>query len=124
MGDRTALLISCSAEEAAAIRERAQVDRRTLSSYVLGILFRWMDIEERLLISQQDTGRLLSPYTHLRAPGKRTTMLIRCSKDEADRIRAGAKRRSTTISWFVVQTLNLTRSAQSRMLNESRNKPK
>ncbi|HKV25561.1 MAG TPA: hypothetical protein VJN93_13290 [Candidatus Acidoferrum sp.] len=122
MGDRTALIISCTVEQAAAIHQRAESERRTLSGYVLRIVSRWLDIEERLLISQQETGRPLSPYLRVRPAGKRTTMLIRCSKQEADRIRAGAKRRFTTISWFIVQTLNLSWSAKDRMLTEFRDK--
>lgn len=35
----------------------------------------------------------------------RTTMLIRCSTEEAKRIRAAAQHRSTSISDFVIQTL-------------------
>src|SRR5215831_8570021 len=49
-------------------------------------------------------------------PSNRTTMLIRCSKEEAQRIRAGAKRRSTTISHFVLHALAVSWSAGDSIL--------
>lgn len=120
MTGRTALIISCSQEQAATIHQRAELERRTLSGYVLRILMRWLDLEERLVGIQQDTGHPLSAYRPVRFPGPRTTMLLRCSKEEAERIRAGAKRRGTTISWFVLHSLALCWSAEDRVLFESR----
>ena len=121
MTHRTALIISCSREQAAAIHERAELERRTVSAYVLRILMRWLDLEERLVGIQQDSGRPLTAYHPVRPPGPRTTMLLRCSKEEAHRIRAGAKRRATTISWFVLHSLALCWSAEDRVVMESRN---
>ena len=122
MADRTALIISCSREQAANIHLRAEAERRTVSAYVLRILMRWLDLEERLVGIQQDSGRPLTAYQPVRFPGSRTTMLIRCSKEEAHRIRIGAKRRGTTISWFVLHSLALCWSAEDRVLMESGNK--
>lgn len=119
---RTALLISCSQEQAATIRKRAEFERRTMSGYVLRIVVRWLDLEDRLLVMQREGGRRLSVYQSVRASGRRATILIRCSKDEAQRIRAGAKRRSTTISWYVLNTLSLSWSAGDRTLMAFRNK--
>ena len=115
MSERTALIISCSREQAAAIHQRAGFERRTVSAYVLRILMRWLDLEERLASKQE---RPLTAYHPVRPAGTRTTMLIRCSKAEAHRIRAGANRRCTTISWFVLHTLALAWSAGDRMLIE------
>jgi len=115
MSDRTALIISCSREQAAAIHQRAAFERRTVCAYVLRILMRWLDLEERLAARQE---RPLTAYHPVRPSGERTTMLIRCSKVEAHRIKAGAKRRCTTISWFVLHTLALAWSAGDRMLTE------
>ena len=117
MTDRTALIISCSREQAVTIHQRAASERRTVSAFVLRILMRWLDLEERLARQQE---RPLTAYHPVRPSGKRTTMLIRCSKDEAHRIRAGAKRRCTTISWFVLHTLALAWSAGDRMLVDFR----
>jgi|SRR5215831_15743267 len=122
MADRTALIISCTREQAATIHQRADLERRTLSGYVLRILMRWLDLEERLIGIQQETGRPLTAYQPVRFPGPKTTMLLRCSKEEAHRIRVGAKRRGTTISWFVLHSLALSWSAKDRMLTESRNR--
>src|SRR5215469_6184721 len=110
MNDRTALIISCSREQAAAIHERAQGERRTVSSYVLRILMRWLAHEEQL-VPQKD-GRPLTPYQPVRPVGERTKMLIRCSNEEAQSIRAGAKRRCTTISWYVLHALAVSWSAK------------
>lgn len=113
MSDRTALLISCSQEQAATIRQQAEFERRTLSAYVLRIVLRWLDLEDRLLVMQQEGGRRLSAYQPVRPTGRRTTILVRCSKEEAQRLRVGAKRRSTTISWYVLHTLSLSWSADA-----------
>ena len=122
MTDRTALIISCSREQAATIHLRAELERRTVSGYVLRILMRWLDLEERLVSIQQPSRRPLTAYQPVRFPGPRTTMLLRCSKEEAHRIRVGAKRRGTTISWFVLHSLALSWSAKDRMLIGSRNR--
>lgn len=122
MSDRTALIISCSREQAATIHQRAELERRTVSAYVLRILMRWLDLEERLVGIQHDTGRRLTAYQPVRFPGPRTTMLIRCATEEAHRIRMGAKRRSTTISWFVLHSLALCWSAEDRLPTGARNK--
>src|SRR5215469_5717071 len=120
MSDRTALIISCSQEVAARIHQRAASERRTVSAYVLRILMRWLDLEERLVVRQEEGGRPLTLYHPVRPSGKRTTMLLRCSKEEAQRIRTGAKRRCTTISWFVIYTLALSWSADDRVFMETR----
>ena len=116
MSDRTALIISCSQEEAARIHQRAALERRTVSGYVLRILMRWLDLEERLAKQQEQP---LTAYHAVRPSGARTTILIRCSNAEAHRIRAGAKGRCATISWFVIQTLVLSWSAADRVLKET-----
>jgi len=122
MTDRTALIISCSREQAAIVHQRADLERRTVSGYVLRILMRSMDVEDRVVLIQQDSGRPLTPYQPVRLPGPRTKILLRCSKAEAQRIREGAKRRRTTISWFVLYTLSFSWSAEDRMFMEFRNK--
>lgn len=116
MSDRTALIISCSREQAAAIHQRAEIERRTVSGYVLRILIRWLDLEDKILAIQQGTTRRLTSQRVMYPPGKRTTMLLRCSKEEAERIKAAAKRRCTTISWYVLHTLSLAWTARDRVL--------
>jgi uncharacterized protein (DUF1778 family) len=105
--DRTALLIHCSAQEAKIIRERAILQRRTISGYVLNVMMRVVARDERLFT---ELGRLqrwdrIFVWNSLRPVGPRTTLLLRCSVQESARIRLAAKRRGATISAFVTHTL-------------------
>jgi len=107
MPDRAALLLSCSSEEARIIRERAKLQHRGISSYMLDILTRALQFEDRLLAKG---GGVYSLYKNIcRTPdlplGPRTTMLLRCSAQESERIRWAAKMRDTTISEFVLHCL-------------------
>jgi hypothetical protein len=107
MGGRTALLICCSVEEAKKIRSEAAFEHRTVAGYVLNILSRALRLEERLaaqLSRFQQLNRVLA-RAPVRDPGARTTMLIRCSVEEANHIRIAAKRRDTTISGFVLHCI-------------------
>lgn len=105
---RTALLIRCSAREAARTREDAAAERRSVSAYVLTIVVRSLEAEQalsaRLRNSLHSWNRNLS-QTRVRMPGPRTAILVRCSIDEAARIRAAAARREITISGFVLHSL-------------------
>jgi hypothetical protein len=105
--ERTALLIRCSKDEAERIRIEADKQRRTISGYVLQIMGRSIDIEDRLLAK-------LNPYTRINpvfsrksliGPGPRTAILVRCSTLEADRVREAARRRDTPINAYVLQAL-------------------
>lgn len=108
--NRTALLIRCTQEEADTLRTQAWTDFRTVSSYVLYVLHRALAVEDNLFAR-------LTPYryaflnrvqarTATRAPGPRTAVLVRCSVDEAARIRLAARRRELSISGFVLQILH------------------
>jgi len=46
---RTAILISCSEEEATKIRTRAEYDFRGVRAYVLSIVLRAVELDEKLL---------------------------------------------------------------------------
>src|SRR5215470_4310444 len=116
MGNRAALLINCSKEEARKIREQAERERRTISGCVLNILMRAVRLGENLVrlraagVVEVPFARVIETYglnrtPSRKAPGPRTTMLLWCSKDEARRIRIVAKERETTISAFVLHTL-------------------
>jgi len=48
MSQRAAILISCLEEEAKEIRLRAKRDQRSVSSYLLKTLMRWVEFEEKL----------------------------------------------------------------------------
>lgn len=103
MGDRTALLIYCSLEEFEKIHTIAELEHRTLSGYVLNILMRAVTFEETVHAGL-NTARLVKhafAKPVFLSPGPKTTMLLRCSLDEAARIRAAARRRQTSISGYV-----------------------
>src|SRR5215472_14746419 len=68
MSDRTALIISCSQEQAATIHRRALLEKRPVSGYVLRILMRVLDLEEHLSALQQKHDRHLSAYKPLQPP--------------------------------------------------------
>lgn len=105
--ERTALLIRCTTDEASRIRMEAEKQRRTISGYVLQILVRQIEIEDRLFakitdyrfMNQIATRKVLIP------PGPRTAILVRCGTSEADRIREAARRRDVPINVFVLQAL-------------------
>jgi len=106
-GSRSALLIRCSTQEAAKIRDHAQRERRTISGYLLVKIMRAVQTEEilfaRLSHFQKLTWTL--PRTPTRSLGPRAALLLRCSADEAAQIRVASRRRQTTISGFVVDVL-------------------
>jgi hypothetical protein len=92
--ERTALLIHCSTEEAKIIRERAALQRRTISGCVLNVLMRALPFDERLFHNASFvpnwTQRLNeNPF---RSASERTSMLLRCSVLESDLIRLAATR--------------------------------
>ena len=107
---RTALLIRCTIEEADRIRVEADKQRRTISAYVLFIMVRAIQLEDRLFST-------LNRYTTMNrraliAPGPRTAILVRCETSEADRIREAARRRDIAINAFVLQALRRSWNVQ------------
>ena len=105
--DRTALLIRCSKEEAERIRIEAEKQRRTISGYVLQIMGRTIDIEDRLLarINPQSAINQTFSRKSLNGIGSRTAILVRCTVLEAERIREAARRRDFPINGLVLQAL-------------------
>lgn len=101
MTNRTALHIRCSTAQAAKIREGARAEHRSISGYLLNLLEASLWIDEKF-------GKGLTPSSHTevvhssRVKGGRTGILLRCSGDEAARIRRGAARRKMSISRFVL----------------------
>jgi hypothetical protein len=102
MGRRSALLINCSVEESREIHERAAREHRTISAHVLVVVMRIVGSDERLFERLQKLTKLSLE----RGKGERTTLLLRCTAEEAGRIRLAARRRDTTISGFVLGTLH------------------
>ncbi|HZE25872.1 MAG TPA: DUF1778 domain-containing protein [Terriglobales bacterium] len=58
-----------------------------------------------------------------RMAGERTALLIRCSKEEADKIRAAAKRERRTVSGFVLFAVlsRIANQEKTRMYAPPRN---
>jgi len=107
MASRTALLIRCSKQEAAAIRAQAQAERRTISHFVLNIVLRAVESEETIegmWVSNSDYRERSRSFhrDRQRKIGPRTAILVRCSTQDGDRIRAAARRKNTMISDYVL----------------------
>jgi uncharacterized protein (DUF1778 family) len=98
---RTALLINLSLAEADRIREEAENERRSISSYVLHRVMNTVEVEERFF----SKNSVMKPLNDAVKARPRTTKLIRCSADEARRIRTAAARRHATISGYVLTSL-------------------
>ena len=104
---RTALLIRCSTTEAEKIRAEAEKQHRTISGYVLQVMSRAVEFEERLY-SNLTAYRLYNPIISRRRlidVEPRTAILVRCDVEQADRIREAARRRVVPINAFVLQSL-------------------
>lgn len=104
MAERTALLIRCSVEEAARIHERAAEEHRTVAGYMLHILERMIAVDETLARTTPGLVRFGLKASQS-PPQPRTALLLRCSMDEAKRIRLAAERRGASVSGFVVHCL-------------------
>lgn len=104
---RTSLLIRCSSREAAALRAQAADERRTIAGCLLNILDRSLWIEERYSrgITKSFMEKQSRSFRLAYRSSNRTSMLLRCSVPEADRIRGAAWKRDMSISEFVVFSL-------------------
>lgn len=104
---RTSLLIRLSREDAARIREEASSEYRSLSGYLLYVLERSIRIEDKVVgrvresfLSQQARAMMGPQYKKLH-----TAVHLRCTVEQAARIREYAARRQLSISDFVVFSL-------------------
>jgi uncharacterized protein (DUF1778 family) len=106
-------LIGCSRDQANAIREMAAQHPRTISGYVLNIVMRKVELDEGMF--RRHHRLTLRRSVNWRAPGARTTMIVRCSREEAWRVRTAARRREMTISKFVLDALQVAWSVADRL---------
>jgi hypothetical protein len=105
-GPRTALLIRCTKEEAAKLREQALSEHRSVSGCMLNVLERRLWMEERWgagLGAPSHSPHALAKV--IRSAESRSELFLRCSQSEAQRIRKAAARRSMSISRFVIFSL-------------------
>jgi hypothetical protein len=106
--------------DAARIHQEAQLDRRTISGYILTILTRAIDFEERLFRSHTSLSALTSSEcTVEKTSGPRTAILLRCTVEEAARIRAAAKQRHASISGFAVHCLRRSWMMQEQLAQQA-----
>jgi len=108
MNARTALLIRCSTEEATRIHNYAESERRSVAGHVLNIVLRATAMEERMAAQIPRLHELnrVTARTPFRPAGQRTAILVRCTAEEANRIRRVASRRQMTISGFVLHCMH------------------
>jgi len=107
------LLLRCSKTELGTIKQQAKHERRSINSHVLAILDRALAFEEHLA-QLQGPNRLKLRQIYFRPPGPRTVLFLRCSQDEAARIRAAAYRRGIPINEFVLSSLFRAYESRSR----------
>src|SRR5579871_6092500 len=110
MPRRDALLIRCSVRNAEEVRDRAASEHRTISGYLLHILARRLNTDDRLAGNITANLQLArpEPATPVSHAQPRTALLLRCSVEEASRIRSAARRRRLTISEYVLYALHIT----------------
>jgi hypothetical protein len=107
MSERTQLLLHCTVEEAEQVRRRARDEYRGVSAYMLRLAMRVVEFDERIALDlgQYRAAMILRKDAKREVKDPRTTMLLRCSSEEAQRIRAAAKRRDVTVSEYVFRHL-------------------
>jgi hypothetical protein len=115
---RTALLIRCTADEAARIRAEAVREHRTISDYVSNIAIGAVEADSRLFSNRSHTPlNELVTKRSATAPSRRTAVLVRCAAAQAGRIREAARRRDISINAFVLLAL---KSAWSHKISSDR----
>ena len=102
---RTSLLINCSKKEAQEVRTRAELQRRTVSGYVMNIVVRRIQFAEEIPGMNPPVFRL-ERGKRAKAAGPRTTLHIYCSLEDARKIRRAARLGQVTISGFVLHCLS------------------
>jgi hypothetical protein len=103
---RTSLLVRCSVGEADRVRLEAKNGRRRISAHVLYIVMRAVDIEELSSRPKLDGPDGL-PHPSSPPLGPRTALLVRCTIEEAGRIREAAQRANLSVNAFILRCLNM-----------------
>jgi hypothetical protein len=97
---RSSIIVRCSLEDAARIHNEAASEHRSLSGYLLYVLQRSIYIDDKV---PESVLVLQAPFFKMRP--RRTAVHLRCTADEASRIRKYAARRRLSLSDFVVFSL-------------------
>jgi len=101
---RTSLLINCSKREAQEVRARAELQRRTVSGYVINIVVRRIQFAEEIPGMNPSVFRL-ERGKRAKAAAPRTTLHLYCSLEDARKIRRAARLGQVTMSGFVLHCL-------------------
>ena len=98
---RASIIVRCFPEQAAKIRYCAGSERRTVAAYMLSVLERNITIDEKFhgYKPAMEARRKISSLE------KRTAIHLRCSSEEANRIRGAAAAINMSLSRFVVFVL-------------------
>lgn len=110
MPERTSILIRCSPEEADIVHSEAAMQHRTVSGYLLYALERSLWIEEKFFGFTRRKRPVPTPR-----PVSSTAVHLRCTTEEADRIRQAARRRLMSISGFILFSLHRHWDAANRV---------
>lgn len=117
MTERASLIVRCSREDAARLRSEASSEHRSLSGYLIRILEHSIAVEDKFtpmsdqrFLETQARSVLGTGHKHAR-----TAVHLRCTADEAERIRQCAARRRLSISDFVVFSARRTWSIRDRL---------
>jgi hypothetical protein len=112
MAGRATILISCTRHEAQEMRARAKAQSRTLSATVLKVVLRGVEFEDRMF-EEFHRARPLPPPPPNRE--RKVAVHLRCSIQEARRIRVAARRRGATISGYILYFLRYAWSPDGQM---------
>ena len=114
---RTSLLIRLSPEDAARIRQEASSEYRSLSGYLLLRLQRSLQSEETFGTEHLKSilSRQARAFIGLQDKKLHTAVHLRCTVEEAGRIREYAAKRQLSISDFVVFSLRRQWQAADRL---------
>lgn len=111
---RTSLLVRCSRQDAQTVHAEASASRRSVSGYLLYVLEQSIWIEDKFLAGAVLQAKYLPA---VEPPRSDTAIHLRCTGEEADRIRGAAKRRLISISSFVLFSLHRHWRAVQRVRN-------
>ena len=111
-GSRSAFLVRCTVEDASKARSAARSEDRTVSGYVLHILRATWPLQDKLRDDSmylQDLNlsdvRTADSRMNSGPQSQQSALLVRCSTDEAKRVRLSARGRGLTLSAYVVSAL-------------------
>jgi uncharacterized protein (DUF1778 family) len=115
---RTSLILRCSQEHADKIRQRAAIEHRHVAGYILRLLEGNLRIEETY--DDRFTLAMVRETLEERTrTANQTAIHVRCTTEQAARIRKAAARRELSISKFIMFALERSWRAVERVRQNS-----